>query len=92
MLNPEGARFISVPYLLLASSEDSATDVAAFQNGLLVPHHVETFADQIHGWMAARADLADPRVREEYARGYQIVLEFFGKHFHGLQEKSLPML
>lgn len=80
MIDPEGAKSISVPYLLLASGEDPAADVAAFEQGLSVPHHVETFGDQVHGWMAARADLSDPRVREEYARGYQTVLEFFGRH------------
>ncbi|KAJ2981544.1 hypothetical protein NQ176_g1958 [Zarea fungicola] len=91
MINPEGAKSISVPYLLLASGEESAADVAAFENGLSVPHQVETFSDQIHGWMAARADLSDPRVREEYARGYQTVLEFFGKHFQSSPEKSQPI-
>ncbi|KAJ2967648.1 hypothetical protein NQ176_g9558 [Zarea fungicola] len=80
MINPEGAKSISVPYLLLASGEDPASDVAAFKEGLSVPHHVETFSDQVHGWMAARADLSDTRVREEYSRGYQTVLDFFGKH------------
>lgn len=80
MINPEGAKSISVPYLLLASGEDPAADVTAFENNLSVPHHVETFGDQVHGWMAARADLSDPRVKNEYARGYRTILNFFGKH------------
>ena len=30
--------------------------------------------------VAARADLEDPRVKEEYERGYKTLLTFFGKH------------
>ncbi len=42
--------------------------------------HVESFSDQLHGWMGARADLEDARNKEEYIRGWKTVLEFFGKH------------
>jgi len=40
-----------------------------------VPHHVESFADQVHGWMAARG------VKEEYARGFETLLESFDKQW-----------
>ncbi|CAI7577815.1 unnamed protein product [Penicillium discolor] len=82
MVDPSGAEKIPVPYILLASGEDPAEDVKQFENRLKVPHHVETFGDQVHGWMAARADLSNPRVQEEYIRGYKTVLEFFGKHWN----------
>jgi dienelactone hydrolase len=82
MVDPSGAEKIPVPYILLASGEDPAEDVKQFENKLKVSHHVETFGDQVHGWMAARADLSDPRVRKEYIRGYKTVLEFFGKHWN----------
>ncbi|EAW13488.1 dienelactone hydrolase family protein [Aspergillus clavatus NRRL 1] len=81
MIDPAGAAQIAVPYILLASSEERAETVQAFEQGLQVPHHVETFGDQVHGWMAARADLRDPRVREEYLRGYRTVLKFFEEHW-----------
>jgi dienelactone hydrolase len=81
MIDPKGAEKITVPFALLASGEDPAEDVKAFESGLNVPHHVETFKDQVHGWMAARADLSDARQKAEYARGYQTVLDFFGKHW-----------
>lgn len=71
---------IKVPTLLLASKDESAEEVKKYEAALTVPHHVETFKDQIHGWMAARSDLKDPRVKEEYERGYKTVLSFFGKH------------
>ncbi len=32
------------------------------------------------GRMAARSDLEDSRVKEEYERGYKTLLEFFAKY------------
>lgn len=71
-----------MPLVLLASKEEPTDKVKEFEANLKVgAKHVETFGDQIHGWMAARADLADDRVREEYTRGYKTVLDFFGKNW-----------
>lgn len=81
MVDPSDAEGITVPYVLLASGEEPAETVKEFESKLKVPHHVETFADQVHGFMAARADLSDPRVKEAYTRGYKTVLEFLGKHW-----------
>lgn len=81
MIDPKSADTIRVPFLLLASGEDPVNDVKAFESNLKVENHVETFKDQVHGWMAARADLSDARKKAEYARGYQTVLDFFGKHW-----------
>ncbi|PHH87121.1 hypothetical protein CDD83_9282 [Cordyceps sp. RAO-2017] len=80
MVDPADAAAVAVPTLLLASKDEPAADVAAFEAALKTPKHVETFPDQIHGWMAARGDLSDPRVRAEYERGYKTVLTFFEKH------------
>lgn len=80
MVDPADAEKIKVPLCLLASKDESADDVKKFEANLTVPKYVETFDDQIHGWMAARADLEDPRVKQEYERGYKTVLEFFSKH------------
>ena len=81
MIDPQGADKIAVPFALLASGEDPADDVKAFESRLKVANHVETFKDQVHGWMAARADLNDPNIKAEYARGYQTVVEFFDNHW-----------
>lgn len=81
MVEPSEAENISVPFILLASEEEPVDTIKEFESKLKVPNHVETFGDQVHGWMAARADLSQPRVREEYLRGYKTVLEFFGKHW-----------
>lgn len=83
MVDPSEAPGIKVPLVLLASKEEPADKVKEFEAALTNAgaKHVETFGDQIHGWMAARADLKDERVKEEYTRGYQTVLEFFGKNW-----------
>lgn len=70
-----------MPYVLLASGDEPADTVKDFESKLKVPHHVETFLDQVHGFMAARGDLSNPRVKEKYARGYKTLLEFFGRHW-----------
>lgn len=81
MVEPEDAKGIKVPLILLASKEEPEDKVKEFEQNLSVPKHVETFKDQIHGWMAARSDLKDERVKSEYIRGYKTVLEFFGKNW-----------
>ncbi|KAM3534632.1 hypothetical protein MY4038_002044 [Beauveria bassiana] len=80
MIDATDAPGIKVPFILLASGDEPAEDVKKFEDALTVPKHVETFPDQIHGWMAARSDLSDDRVKAEYERGYKTLLTFFGKH------------
>ncbi|KAK4162457.1 Alpha/Beta hydrolase protein [Cladorrhinum sp. PSN259] len=81
MVDPKEAEGIKIPLIMLASKEEPDDKVKQFEESLKVPKHVETFKDQIHGWMAARADLSDARVKEEYTRGYKTVLEFFAKNW-----------
>ncbi|SPN99832.1 related to hydrolase related to dienelactone hydrolase [Cephalotrichum gorgonifer] len=78
MVDPADAPKVKVPFCLLASKDEDSKAVKDFEDGLKVSKHVETFGDQIHGWMAARSDLADERVVSEYRRGYETVLKFFG--------------
>ncbi|PFH59395.1 hypothetical protein XA68_12425 [Ophiocordyceps unilateralis] len=80
MVDPADAEGISIPMMLLASKDEQPEAVQKFEGALKGPKLVETFSDQIHGWMAARADLSDDRVKEEYKRGYKTVLTFFGQH------------
>ncbi|KAL7806322.1 Alpha/Beta hydrolase protein [Trichoderma gracile] len=80
MVDPADAEGLTVPFALLASKDENPEDVKKFEEKLQVPKHVETFGDQIHGWMAARSDLKNERVKAEYERGYKTLLEFFGKH------------
>jgi dienelactone hydrolase len=80
MIDPADATKIKIPLCMLASKDENPEEVKQFAANLTGPKHVETFGDQIHGWMAARADLENPRVKQEYERGYKTLLEFFAKH------------
>lgn len=80
MVDPADAEHIKVPLALLASKDETPEDVKKFEANLTGPKHVETFGDQIHGWMAARSDLEDERVKAEYIRGYETVLKFLSQH------------
>ncbi|KAH8169930.1 dienelactone hydrolase family protein [Sarocladium implicatum] len=80
MVDPADADKLTVPTILLASGDEDKDDVKKFEDRLKVTKHVETFGDQIHGWMAARSNLSDDNVKKEYKRGYQTLLEFFCKN------------
>jgi len=80
MLDPSDAKNVTVPMAVLASKDEDPEAVKGYKENLKVPNHVDTFPTQVHGWMAARADLDDPECRKEYERGYQTVLGFFHDH------------
>lgn len=80
MVDPSEAESIKIPLCMLASKDEPEKDVKAFESNLKGEKHVEIFPDQVHGWMAARADLDDPKVKSEYERGYKTLLEFFAKY------------
>jgi dienelactone hydrolase len=54
MVDANDAAKIVIPLCMLASGGEPAEEVERFEKALEVPCHVETFADQVHGWMAAR--------------------------------------
>lgn len=54
MVDPNDAKGITIPLCMLASGDEDKEAVKKFEEALNVPKHVETFADQVHGWMAAR--------------------------------------
>ncbi|KAL9610319.1 MAG: hypothetical protein Q9204_009088 [Flavoplaca sp. TL-2023a] len=80
MVDPNDATGFKIPVCMLASGDEKAEDVENFKKNLSVENHVETFGDQIHGWMAARADLKNERVKSEYERGYGVLLDFYHKY------------
>ncbi|OTB01639.1 hypothetical protein M426DRAFT_265743 [Hypoxylon sp. CI-4A] len=81
MVDPTEADGIKVPFVLVASNEEPAGKIKEFESKLNVPHHVELFEDQLHGFMTARADLTDPRIKAEYGRAYKTILDFFSKNW-----------
>ncbi|KAA6413785.1 MAG: dienelactone hydrolase family [Lasallia pustulata] len=80
MVDPNDAKGITVPICMLASKDEDPDAVKGFEKELKVKSHVETFPDQVHGWMAARADLEDEKVKKEYERGYKVLLEFYHQY------------
>ncbi|KAG4423825.1 hypothetical protein IFR04_002970 [Cadophora malorum] len=87
-ISAEDAAKITIPMCMLASNEEEAKDVKAFDEALTVEKHIETFETQIHGWLSARADLEDEAVRKEYLRGYETLSKWFGKHI-GAEKANL---
>ncbi|KAJ8122549.1 hypothetical protein ONZ43_g1290 [Nemania bipapillata] len=79
-IDHKDAQHVKIPTMLLASEEESVESVEQYAEHLDVPKHVERFEDQVHGFMSARADLADGRARKEYERGYALALKFFNDH------------
>ncbi|KAI9809089.1 MAG: hypothetical protein M1825_002378 [Sarcosagium campestre] len=77
MLDPNDALKVTVPIAVLASKDENVEDVEKFKANLKVKNFVDIYKDQLHGWMAARADLNDPRGKAEYERGYKTLLSFF---------------
>ena len=80
MVDKADAEGLTTPTIMLASGEEPEAAVNEFSDALKGPKHVEVFKDQIHGWMAARSNLKDDRVKAEYERGYKALLTFFGQH------------
>ncbi|CRG84228.1 putative AIM2 family protein C30D10,14 [Talaromyces islandicus] len=79
-IDPEEAKKVSVPMALLLSGDEDTELAAKYAGNLTKDTLMESFEGQIHGWMSARGDLEDPKVKAEYERGYQVAGAFFNKH------------
>ncbi|QIW95892.1 hypothetical protein AMS68_001410 [Peltaster fructicola] len=80
MVDPKDAEKIVIPHMMLASKDEPVAEVKQFKEALKTPHVVETFSDQVHGFMSARADFENPRTKEEFERGYKMAVGFFQEH------------
>lgn len=72
-LTREDAESMQVPHILLASADEPKDMVAAYEEVLSGDEkkcEVETYSTSHHGWMGARARLAEEENRKEYERGY----------------------
>ncbi|KAJ2980767.1 hypothetical protein NUW58_g6860 [Xylaria curta] len=76
-IDADEAAQVKIPTMLLASKGEEAEIVKEYEERLTVPKHVERFDDQVHGWMSARADLKNDRVKAAYERSYALALKFF---------------
>lgn len=77
MVDPENAKAITIPHMILASKDEPADAIAASAEYLKSSSNeavktrsvVDTYSKMFHGWMAARANLSDPENASEYERG-----------------------
>ncbi|CAJ2510024.1 Uu.00g059240.m01.CDS01 [Anthostomella pinea] len=74
MVHAGDAANVRIPTMMLASRDEPVDDVKRYEENLKVAKHVEVFGDQIHGFMSARGDLKDAKVKAEYERGYKLAL------------------
>lgn len=77
MVDANDGKNVKIPFAIIASGDEPADEIKKYEETLKVNKHVETFSDQIHGFMAARSKLSDPKVKEAYMKGYERVLHFF---------------
>ena len=80
MIDPADAEKITIPIAVLASGDEDAEQVKKFGEALKVEKYEETYGDQCHGFLAARADLGNERVKSEFERGYSVLLTWFHKY------------
>lgn len=80
MVDPEEAKKVQIPMLVLPSKDESKEDFDKYASNLSVKYKMERFDDMPHGWMSARADLKDEKFVKEYERGYKLAAEFFNEH------------
>lgn len=79
MVDPNDASNVTIPMMMIPSKDEDADAVEKYEKNLKVPHQVEWFKDQIHGFMAARSDLEKDDVKAAYEKAYQLLLNFFHK-------------
>ncbi|KAK0346397.1 hypothetical protein LTR91_011867 [Friedmanniomyces endolithicus] len=85
MVDAKDAPGITIPYAMFPSKDESKEDVEAWEKGLKVKNVVKWWPyvflsvprNQVHGFMAARADLKDEKVKADYTKAYEELLSFF---------------
>ncbi|QKX58232.1 uncharacterized protein TRUGW13939_05353 [Talaromyces rugulosus] len=79
-IDPEEAKKVSVPMALLLSGDEDVEVASQYAANLTKDTLTERFEGQIHGFMSARGDLEDAKVKEAFERGYEVAGAFFDKH------------
>ncbi|PWW73661.1 alpha/beta-hydrolase [Tuber magnatum] len=86
MMDVEDVKKVTIPHLVLPSKDEPADVIEAYKKELAgntkeavkARSCIEVYDKMVHGWMAARAQLADEEVLKGYERGYKQVITFFG--------------
>ncbi|KAI1620182.1 carboxymethylenebutenolidase [Exophiala viscosa] len=77
MIDPNDAANVTIPMLMIPSGEEEKDAVEKYEANLKVPKKVEWYQDQVHGFMAARSNLEDEKVKAAYEKAYQTLLTWF---------------
>ncbi|KAK0346184.1 hypothetical protein LTR59_017902 [Friedmanniomyces endolithicus] len=83
MVDAKDAPGVTIPYAMFPSKDESREDVEAWEKGLKVKNvvkwwpYVYSISNQVHGFMAARDDLKDEKVKADYTKAYEELLSFF---------------
>lgn len=77
MVDAGDAAAITIPFAMLPSKDESKEDVENWESKIKTKHLVKWWPEQVHGFMAARGDLKDEKVKRDYEKAYQVLLEFF---------------
>ncbi|TKA81877.1 hypothetical protein B0A55_01573 [Friedmanniomyces simplex] len=75
MVDAKDAAGVTIPYAMFPSKDEPKEDVEKWQKEIKVKNVVKWWP--VHGFMAARADLKDPKVKEDYQKAYEELLSFF---------------
>ncbi|KAF3916546.1 hypothetical protein ABW20_dc0102145 [Dactylellina cionopaga] len=79
-LAPEDPKLISIPHICLASKGENASAIENYRTTLNDKCHVETYGQNIHGWMGAKANLQDASDKAAFEKGYHQIANFFAKY------------
>ncbi|KAK4898416.1 hypothetical protein LTR27_004012 [Elasticomyces elasticus] len=77
MVDANDASGVTIPYAMFPSKDEPKDDVEKWQANIKVKNVVRWWPNQVHGFMAARADLKDEKVKEDYQKAYEELLSFF---------------
>ncbi|KIW16974.1 hypothetical protein PV08_04165 [Exophiala spinifera] len=80
MVDPNDAPNVTIPILSIPSMDEDKSAMAQYEAALKVPNRTEWYDDQIHGFMAARSDLENKKVKAAYEKAYQTLLTWFSEH------------
>jgi len=80
MVDTGDAEKLSIPFAMLPSGDEDKEACEKHKAAQKTPGILEFFPTQVHGWMAARADLKKEDVKKEYERGYKVLLDFYHDH------------
>jgi len=80
MVDANDAPGITIPFAMLPSKDEPKEDVEKWQKAVKVKNIVKWWPEQVHGFMAARGDLKDEKVKADYEKAYKVLLDFFHEH------------